>query len=85
MRRPEPATGVTASCALDGPGSRRCRSFFADVAGLVLGGDPALSKEARTWARENTGQDNTTVIGGIRLTSELEPQQLTFAREPTPR
>jgi hypothetical protein len=78
---PTVVTGVEASCELDRPGSRRCRSFFSDVAATVLGSDPALSEEAGRWARANTAVNNTTVIGGIRLTAELDPQTITFESE----
>ncbi|GAA0731332.1 hypothetical protein Drose_26350 [Dactylosporangium roseum] len=69
-------TQVEASCNFK-PGAEMCRSLFATMADVLYLNRSENRKPAEEWASKNVDTDNTTVIGGIRLTVSLSPHQIT--------
>jgi hypothetical protein len=83
---PERDLSVRATCVFDGPGApghSRCKSHYADVSDLVFAKDQSVRKQARQWVRRNAVEDKSTVIGGIRITNQVE-LDITFESEFSP-
>jgi len=56
------------------PGNTYCRSLFANLGdALLAASQPDLRKQAQDWAGQNADSDNSTVIGGVRLSVKLTP------------
>jgi hypothetical protein len=68
-------SGVQAYCRL-GPGKPYCKSLFGVFGYEVFRSQPSLQKQAETWARQNVDSDSSTVIGGVRLATSLDPPSI---------
>jgi len=70
-------SGVTAQCHLD-PGSHYCKSLFQKRGETVLVSDPSLASQAGAWGAQHLDSDSTTTLGAYRLTTKLEPSQMSI-------
>lgn len=68
-------SGVQAYCRL-GTGKPYCKGMFADFGRQLLSGQPDLQKQAQDWAGQNVDSDSSTVIGGVRLATSLDPPSI---------
>jgi hypothetical protein len=68
-------SGVQAYCRL-GPGKPYCKSMFVDFGNEVFRSQPSLQKQAADWCRQNVDSDSSTVIGGVRLVTSLQPASI---------
>jgi hypothetical protein len=66
---------VRARCEY-GPGSKGCRSLFANLADAVLASQAGERRKAQDWGAKNTDADSSTVIGGVQLLASLDPHSL---------
>jgi hypothetical protein len=67
---------VNANCSFK-PGSRMCHTLFATLTDVLFLNRPELRKEAMAWGDKHADSDETTAIGGIRLSANLSPHELT--------
>jgi hypothetical protein len=69
---------VDADCApVIKPGNPYCTSTFGNLAELIVSfSHPDLQKQAQDWGNQNADSDNSTTIGGVRLTVTLDPHYL---------
>jgi hypothetical protein len=68
-------SGVQAYCRL-GPGKPYCKSLFGVFGFEALRGQPDVQKQAQDWASKNVDTDSSTVIGGVRLATSLDPPSI---------
>jgi hypothetical protein len=59
-----------------GPGDQTCKKLFSELAGVLLERDDRLRETAVEWAGVNVDNDDSTVIGDIRLIVNLSPHYL---------
>jgi hypothetical protein len=59
-----------------GPGDLACKKLFTQLAGVLLEGDADLRQQAVDWAGANVDNDDSTVIGHVRLIVNLSPHYL---------
>jgi hypothetical protein len=66
---------VNLLCEL-GPGAKTCAELFTGLAGVVLATDDGLRRKAVTWTAANVDNDDSTVVGNVRLSATLSPHYL---------
>lgn len=58
-----------------------CRSLFGTMADIALSPQGELREKAESWARKNAGSEKATIMGGVRLQANLEPNGLRITPE----